>query len=82
MTPASKGPHGQGQVYPYRLPSWLGLLLLVPLGLFLLSIVVALALAGAAPALILPLLLRRTVREVRGDDDAIELRPEDYRRID
>jgi hypothetical protein len=82
MTASSKEPHRPVQVFQYRLPPWLGLLLLVPLGLFFFSIIVVIALAGFTAALILPFFLRRAIRKAQPGEDAIELRPEDYRRID
>jgi hypothetical protein len=68
------------RVYRGSLPLWL-LLLLAPLGLvFLASLTLALVLAGAAVALVLPLFLKRPAKA--RDRDLIELDPSDYRVVD
>jgi hypothetical protein len=70
------------RVYRFRLPPIIGLLLLIPLGLFLFSLIAVIVAAGLAGALILPFFLRRALRRAQHDPNTIELRPEDYRRIE
>jgi hypothetical protein len=68
------------RVYRGPFPLWL-LLLVAPLGLvFLASLAIALMIAGAGVALVLPLFLRR--RSKSADPDLIELDPSDYHVVD
>ena len=70
------------RVYHFTLPPWLALLALAPLALLFVSMVAILLAGGVAAALILPFVLRRSLRSPRTDTKTIELGPEDYRRIE
>jgi hypothetical protein len=73
---SARRPATNVHLYRGTLPLWL-LLLVAPLGfVFLASIAIALVLAGAAAAFVLPLLWKRQAR--RADPDLIELDPSDY----
>jgi hypothetical protein len=68
------------RVYRGTFPVWL-LVLLAPLALvFLASLTIALVLGGAAAALLLPLLWKRSATS--RDPDLIELDPSDYHAVD
>jgi hypothetical protein len=70
------------RVYHFTVPPWLALLALAPLALLFVSMLAVLLAGGVAAALILPFVLRRTLRPPRQDTRTIELGPEDYRRIE
>jgi hypothetical protein len=70
------------QIRVYRLPAWLVLLIALPLGaVFLTSLIVAAALAIGGAALA-ALLLPRLARPTPTRDDAIELDPSQFHRVD
>jgi len=76
-------PRGHVHVYRGQVPFWLVLAVVAPLGLvFLTSLVLAVALAGAAAALVTLFLPRMGKRAAPDAPNTIDLDPSQYHRID
>jgi len=72
------------RVYTYRgtWPPLLGVLLIIPALLAFVSIFAVLLAGGALAAILLPFLARRYHPPIKQDSKTIELRPDQYSRID